>query len=65
MAASGHTLCEQARVLYVEGLGRMKTNEERKAALRKLMLDLLTAVQESPPLEKPFRLAYNELAGNE
>ena len=55
-------MCEQARILFVEGLSRMKTDAERKAALRKLMLDLMQATQETPPLEKPFRTAYNELS---
>jgi len=62
MAASGHTVCEQARVLFIEGLSRMKTDDERRATLRKLMLELMQATHESPPLEKPFRVAYNELS---
>jgi len=40
----------------------MKTDDERRAALRKLMLELMQATHESPPLEKPFRVAYNELS---
>lgn len=62
MPASGHFVCHQARVLFVDGLARLKTNEERREALRKLMLELLHATAEHPELEKSVRIAYNELS---
>lgn len=62
MTASGHFVCHQARVLFVEGLARLKTPEERREALRKLLLELLYATADSPELEKSVRLAYNELS---
>lgn len=62
MPASGHFVCHQARILFVEGLGRLKTPEERREALRKLMLELLQACADSPELEKSVRIAYNELS---
>ena len=62
MPASGHFVCHQARVLFVEGLSRLTTAEERREALRKLMLELLQATSDHPELEKSVRIAYNELS---
>jgi hypothetical protein len=62
MPASGHFVCHQARVLFVDGLSRLKTPEERREALRKLMLELLHELGDHPELEKSVRIAYNELS---
>lgn len=62
MPSSGHFVCHQARVLFVEGLERMGSVEERRDALRKLLLELLTATADHPELEKTIRMAYNELS---
>lgn len=62
MTASGHFVCHQARVLFVDGLERLKTPAERRDALRKLMLELLAAVADNPGLENSVRLAYDELS---
>lgn len=62
MPASGHFVCHQARLLFVEGLARLKTPEERADALRKLLLELLQATQDHPELEKSVRIAYNQLS---
>lgn len=62
MPASGHFVCHQARVLFVEGLSRLATPEERREALRKLLLELLGATADHPELEKSVRIAYNELS---
>lgn len=40
----------------------MVTVEERRDALRKLLLELLAATADDPELEKTVRMAYNELA---
>lgn len=65
MAASGHFVCHQARLLFIEGLERMKTAEERRDALRKLLLELLQTSTDNPELEKTLRMAYNELANSD
>lgn len=62
MASSGHFVCHQARVLFVEGLERMTTAEERRDALKKLLVELLAATADNPELEKTIRMAYNELS---
>lgn len=62
MPASGHFVCHQARLLFVEGLARLKTEEERAEALRKLMVELLGVTADHPELEKSVRIAYNMLS---
>lgn len=62
MPASGNFICHQARVLFIDGLSRLKTPEERLEALRKLMVELLQATADHPELEKSVRIAYNELS---
>jgi hypothetical protein len=62
MPASGLFVCHQARVLFVEGLARLTTPDERREALRKLLVELLAATADHPELEKSVRIAYNELS---
>jgi hypothetical protein len=58
MGASGHFVCHQARLLFIEGLERLQTVEERRDALRKLLVELLPAVENNAELEHAIRTAY-------
>lgn len=64
MAASGQYVCHQARVLFAEGLGRMASSDERREALKKLLIELMQ-VTDDEALEKTLRLAYNDLSVTE